>query len=229
MDSGHLSTRERTALTNALIQRYWKPVYCYLRRRGYGNEEAKDLTQSFFVTWIEKDLPRCADPARGRFRALLLTALKNFVKNEERYKHAKRRHPSKGIVSIHELASGEDRSYEPEDRHTPEDAFHRAWVVELLMTALAALEEECRTTGKEEHYELFRVRIVDPALHGTRQGPLRELAQQQGIELKQADNRLLTTRRAYQRLLREEIGSYALSEEEIASEVQDLFCFLAKS
>ena len=36
------------ALIGLLLQRYWKPVYCYLRRRGYENEQAKDLTQAFF-------------------------------------------------------------------------------------------------------------------------------------------------------------------------------------
>ncbi|MHC4521354.1 MAG: hypothetical protein ACYTAS_22390 [Planctomycetota bacterium] len=29
------------ALISLLLQRYWKPVYCYLRRKGYRNEEAK--------------------------------------------------------------------------------------------------------------------------------------------------------------------------------------------
>jgi len=36
-------------LIGSLLKRYWKPVYCYLRRHGYGNEEAKDLTQAFFL------------------------------------------------------------------------------------------------------------------------------------------------------------------------------------
>ncbi|MCU0918646.1 MAG: hypothetical protein MUC88_29425, partial [Planctomycetes bacterium] len=36
------------ALIGLLLQRYWKPVYCYLRHRGYPNEQAKDLTQGFF-------------------------------------------------------------------------------------------------------------------------------------------------------------------------------------
>ena len=36
------------ALIGALLQRYWKPVYCYLRHKGHTNEIAKDLTQGFF-------------------------------------------------------------------------------------------------------------------------------------------------------------------------------------
>ena len=36
------------ALIGLLLRRYWKPVYCYLHRTGYDNEQAKDLTQGFF-------------------------------------------------------------------------------------------------------------------------------------------------------------------------------------
>ena len=41
-------TRKKLII-NDLLSRYWKPVYCYLRRKGCTNENAKDLTQGFFV------------------------------------------------------------------------------------------------------------------------------------------------------------------------------------
>lgn len=40
-------SRQRAALEH-LLARYWKPVYCYLRCKGYDTEAAKDLTQGFF-------------------------------------------------------------------------------------------------------------------------------------------------------------------------------------
>ena len=40
------------ALIELLLRTYWKPVYCYLRRKGYGNEQAKDLTQDFFLSQL---------------------------------------------------------------------------------------------------------------------------------------------------------------------------------
>ena len=39
---------EDKLLISSLLEEYWKPVYCYLRRSGYDNEQAKDLTQAFF-------------------------------------------------------------------------------------------------------------------------------------------------------------------------------------
>ena len=31
-------------LIGLLLDRYWKPVYCFLRHKQYDNEQAKDLT-----------------------------------------------------------------------------------------------------------------------------------------------------------------------------------------
>ena len=63
-------------LMNDLLKKYWKPVYCYLRRKGFDNERAKDLTQGFFLEIVlKRALIEHADKSRGRFRTFLLTAL----------------------------------------------------------------------------------------------------------------------------------------------------------
>ncbi len=60
-------------LIGFLLEEYWKPVYCYLRRNGHDNEQAKDLTQAFFhEVVLNKDLVGRADKAKGRFRSFLL-------------------------------------------------------------------------------------------------------------------------------------------------------------
>ena len=61
------------ALIGLLINKYWKPVYCYLRRQGHNNEQAKDLTQGFFYQVVlGRDLFNKADETRGRFRTFRL-------------------------------------------------------------------------------------------------------------------------------------------------------------
>jgi hypothetical protein len=37
------------AALESLCSRYWYPLYAFIRRRGHDPEEAKDLTQSFFL------------------------------------------------------------------------------------------------------------------------------------------------------------------------------------
>jgi Hsp70 protein len=100
---------------------------------------------------------------------------------------------------------------------------------ELIRRVLRRLEEECRATGKQPHYELFRQRLVLPTLEGAEPPLLSELAQRLNMSEKQAANYLLTARRACQRILREEIRSFAGSEEEVAKEINDLFRFFCES
>ena len=221
-------TAEQGQALNFLIRRYWRPVYQYLRRRGFRNEDAKDLVQEFFTSCLSKEFLGRADPTRGRFRAFLLACLDRFVSNVRRAAHAQRRCPAAGIVSLDDLGTDEDLRYEPADHETPEAVFERRWAHDLIQETLRALEQECRATGKEAHFELFRLRIIEPALHGVSPPPLRELAGKLRLTEKGAANHLLTARRAYQRLLREEIRLYASSEQEIAAEVRDLFLLLAE-
>ena len=82
---------KNSALIELLLKKYWKPVYCYLRRRGYGNEEAKDLTQGFFQEVVlGRKLIDKADRTRGRFRSFLLTALNRFLINIHQKEASKR-------------------------------------------------------------------------------------------------------------------------------------------
>jgi len=85
------STPQAREALNQLCERYWHPLYAYLRRSGHGADEAQDLTQAFFAEILEKHTFRDADPARGRFRSFLLASLKNFAANERERAHTKKR------------------------------------------------------------------------------------------------------------------------------------------
>ena len=68
------------ALIGLLLSKYWKPVYCYLRRKGHDNEQAKDLTQGFFHDVVlGRNLIQKADQSKGRFRSFLLIALNRYL------------------------------------------------------------------------------------------------------------------------------------------------------
>ena len=224
---GSGSAERRDAL-NFLAERYWKPVYCYVRRRGYEAVEAEDLVQEFFLTAFASELFAKADPARGRFRNLLLKSVQHFLAKEWRDGHAQKRHPAEGLVSIRELASDAGPVIVPKDTRTPEDAFHRAWLSELVLRVLQTLEREYLASGKQVHIDLLRERIIAPILDGAEVPSLRELSDRYGLSIKDVENRVITARRAYQRLLRDEIRLYASSEEEVAAEIQDLWRMMAE-
>lgn len=223
---GSVSAERREAL-NFLAERYWKPIYCYVCRRGYGAVEAEDLVQEFFLTAFASEFFAKADPARGRFRNLLLKSVQHFLVNEWRDGHAQKRRPPEGLVSIRELASEAGPIIVPKDTKTPEDAFHRAWLSELVLRVLRTLEREYLANGKQVHIDLLRHRVIEPILDGAEAPSLRELSDRYGLSVKDVENRVITARRAYQRPLRDEIRLYASSEEEVAAEIQDLWRFVA--
>ena len=69
-----------------LLERYWSPIYAYLRRSGKPEAEALDLTQGFLTSrLIEKHvLLDRADRDQGKFRSYLLTSLQNYVRDQHR-------------------------------------------------------------------------------------------------------------------------------------------------
>src|SRR5689334_5862694 len=71
--------QSRGRALESLCQRYWRPVYAWVRRSGRGREDAEDLTQAFFVKVLAQQAIERADRERGRFRSYLLTMLRRFL------------------------------------------------------------------------------------------------------------------------------------------------------
>src|SRR5215471_13301234 len=93
-------TAESRAALAALCQKYWHPVYAFIRSRGYDREQSQDLTQGFLALLIEKNYLLDADPQRGRFRFFLLAAVKHFLANERDRANALKRGGGQAPVSI---------------------------------------------------------------------------------------------------------------------------------
>ena len=55
--AGHREDRDAEAALAALCERYWYPLYVYVRRRVADVNEAQDLTQEFFAWLLEKNSP----------------------------------------------------------------------------------------------------------------------------------------------------------------------------
>ena len=99
-------------------------------------------------------------PARGRFRAFLLTAFKHFLANARDQARAQKRGGGVAPLPL-DFASGESRlTAEPADNRTPERLYEQQWVLSLLEHVLARLRDEFIREGKERQYEQLRVFIT---------------------------------------------------------------------
>ncbi len=218
---------EKRGVLGALYELYRQPILAFLAGRGFAQERAEDLVQDFFLHAITHRLFEKADATRGRFRSLMLSALQHYAANSHRREQAQMRRPEGGFVEADALIpEGGHTAMLGVDHGTPEQAFTKSWALALLERVVRALEDECAGTGRQAHFEIFRRSIIAPILEGVTAPPQRAMAEEFGIAEKDVANRLVTARRAYQRLLRAEIAKYAGSEEEVDAEIRDLFTAL---
>jgi len=210
------------ALVGLLLQRYWKPVYCYLRRKGYDNEEAKDLTQGFFHDVVlRRQLIQRADPAKGRFRAFLLHALKQYVIDERRREIAQKHIPKEKLVPL----DISDPPILPQtiSNWSPEDCFLYAWKSAILEETLAEVQSDCVKQGLETHWNVFQDRVLQPAVRNDEPPSMGQICERYCIASETtASNMIVTVKRRFRTALRSHLRSMVISEEEADEELQDM-------
>ncbi len=205
-----------------LCERYWYPVYAYVRRRGYPEQDAQDLTQDFFVRILEGRYLDRADPNRGRFRSFLLNSCKFFLADQADRARARKR--GAGAILPFEVASGERQyRFEPLDNKTPEHIFERGWALVLLDRVVSCLRDEFVRHGSLDDFEKLKVFLL-----GQAEIPYAELARDMGATeggLKVAIHRL---RKRYRVLFLREIAETLADPAEVDSEIRFLFSALRR-
>jgi RNA polymerase sigma-70 factor (ECF subfamily) len=212
------------ALIGLMLERYWKPVYCYLRRKGYDNEQAKDLTQGFLhEVVLSRGLVQKADRSRGRFRSLLLTALNRYLINVKEGETARTRIPPDKLVSLEMV--------DPPQLHmitesNPDDFYHYVWVSALLDQVLSAVQTSCEQDGLQIHWQVFEDRVVRPILQGSAPPSLSEMCRKHSIQdEKKASNMLVTVKRRFQAALKEYVRTTVASDKHIQAELSEILNF----
>lgn len=151
----------RDALTR-LCEHYWYPVYAYVRRRGYSQDEAEDLTQDFFVRILEGRYLNRADPNLGRFRTFLLNSCKFFLSDQADRARAQKR--GGGATLSFEVHSAEEvYRHEPLNNETPDLIFERRWAVSLLDRVVSRLRDEFIQHGSPADFEKLKVCLLGVA------------------------------------------------------------------
>lgn len=222
--AGRQESEDARAALASLCQRYWYPLYSYVRRRVPGLHEAQDLTQEFFVRLLEKNALTRADPERGRFRSFLLASLNNFLANEWDRAAAKKRGGGCKTISL-DLRTGEDRlNIEPAHHLTPQRLYEREWTLTLLRLAMERLQLDCESLGKLRQFELLK-----GTLAGDGDGNsvcYSAVAADLGMTeagVRQAAHRL---KGRYREFLRAEVAQTVSGPEEVDAEIRSLLATL---
>lgn len=199
-----------------LIERYWGPVYAYLRRRGEPAERAQDLTQGFFTSLLERGLGG-ARPELGSFRGYLLGALKHYVTDDVRREASLRRG---GDRQRQPLAAVEQEASRWRDA-APEAAFARRWAEEMIERALARLERELVSEGQQLQLAALRLSVA------ARPPSYQEMATLLGVEVSAVTNHLHRGRQAFRRALRAELLPGVIDAAHVEDELAELMAALA--
>ena len=222
VNAGHRTDAVSSQALASLCERYWYPLYAYVRRRGYAVEQAQDLTQEFFARVIEKRYIERADRNKGRFRTFLLSSLTCFLSDDMDRRQALKRGGGCTALSF-EIRNGEEiYRREPSHTETPERIFERRWAMAVLERALARLRNEFG--GEADHFERLKIFLSG---EGGAAAPYAELARELNTTegaLKTAIHRL---RKKYREVLRAEIAETVAEPGEIEGEIRYLASALA--
>ena len=219
--------RKRTII-DSLLRKYWKPVYCYLRSKGYSNESAKDLTQGFFHEIVlGRNLIQQADQNKGRFRTFLLTTLNRYITDIHRRDTAKKRKPMEATVQLEpaNLPNLPAKQSEAE----PEQVFHYAWASNLLDEVLTKVKDEYYSTGKSTHWEVFNAKVLTPIVENAKPSSLAKICAKYGLEKpSQASNMIITVKRRFRVVLERQMRQIVRSDLELEEEFRELLEILSK-
>ncbi len=223
LTAGHDSAPGAREALETLCRTYWYPLYAYIRRRGYGEQDAQDLTQGFFARLVEKNYLEAVGRQKGKFRSFLLAALNHFLSDEWDRARAEKRGGGQTFISLDDHTAEERYRLEPVDRMDAEKIYERRWALTLLEQVLRQLEAEFAATGKRPLFEQLKVFLLDEKGVGSYAESAARLEMTE-VALRVAVHRL---RQRYGELFRDEIAHTVARPDEIEEEVRHLLRVLS--
>lgn len=223
-------TREvaQRALTE-LCRAYWRPVFALICRRGHSAVDAQDLTQDFFLMLLKGNLLSLANPARGRFRSLLRTALDHFLTDKKNLAQRQKRGGEIQFVQWDEwLAEAPSQlsiyAQDPQD-WSPERVFDVRWAATVVEQALRRLAEECETRGRLRMFSALREYLSAERVEVS----YAKLSALLGVPEAMIKRVLHQLRVRFRTLLREEVARTVDEPAEIDDEIRYLCSTLANA
>jgi RNA polymerase sigma factor (sigma-70 family) len=197
-----------------VVALYWKPIYKYIRLKWRkSNEEAKDLTQGFLASALERDFFQRFDPGQASFRTYLRMALDRFAANE--HASANRQKRGGGVLIDFEGIETEPR----DNAASPEDLFHREWQRQLFTLAVEDLRDHCDRAGKQLQFRIFEAYDLANDDRPDYAG----LAECFGITVTTLNNHLAWSRRTLRGFVTERLRGVTSGDRELRRETLSAF------
>ena len=215
------SPAAQTAL-ETLCRGYWRPLYGFVRRSGFGREEAEDLTQAFFARLLERRDLDVVRKEKGRLRSYLLVALKHFLANERQRASAIKRGEGRRLLSLDEMKEAECGGFEPADPLTLDHIYERTWANTVLQAALTRVEKDYAAGENRDLFDRMKLLLADE--------PERPSQAEMAVALNMTENALKQAfhrfRQRYRQILREEVAQTVATPGDLEDEMRHLVAVL---
>jgi RNA polymerase sigma-70 factor (ECF subfamily) len=215
---------QSAAALEQLCRAYWHPLYAYVRRRGYNEDEAKDLTQSFFGDLLQREGLRQATQDRGRFRSFLLAGMKNHLANAWDHAHRQKRGGEAVVFSLDAEDPEDGNQFEPMEHETPESVFERRWAHTLVAHVVRRLEEEQGDDVRRQRFEVLRPFLLRQRIEAGYDNAARQL----GMSHSAITSAIHRMRLRFRELFRSEIARTLADPAEVDAEIRHLVQVLSQ-
>lgn len=207
----------RRAALNELCTTYLRPVTAYLAALGCG-QEAEDVAQDFFATFLRQAGFERADPDLGRLRAYLKTAIRHHFLHWKRDRGTLRAGGGVSHTSIDELGEAG-----PAADGEPEASYDRDWALAVLTQALANLRASYAERGRAALFEQLK-----PALLGANDACSPSVAAELGLTPNALAVEQHRARRRLAEALRAAVADTVADAAEVEPELRHLLAILTQ-
>ncbi|MBM3881833.1 MAG: hypothetical protein FJ387_19265 [Verrucomicrobia bacterium] len=222
LNAGSDSPEQAAGALEELCRTYWCPVYGLSRMLGDSVEDAKDLTQGFFIEFIQEGLLAEADPAKGRFRSYLHRCFQLYRSNEKQRQRAAKRGGGAQIIPIDEELGEQRLSAATVSPGTTEAVFDRCWAMTVMNNAYRKVEADCRAQGKGDLFEVIR-----GFLGGSGEAAYEPVAETLRMNIETVRTAVSRLRKQYRKEIRRQIADTVLDPDKVDEEMTYLFETLA--
>ena len=219
LGAGKVHSPQTAEALDKLCHAYWQPLYFFARRKGRNDADAKDSTQQFFSTLLQRNDFAGLDPGQGRFRTFLLVSFTNFLANEYDRANALKRGGGQTMLSLEALSEDQLGQFEGCPDALPGPAFDRHWATSVLAQALTRLKSELSTCQKSLQFDLLKPYLTAEGVAADYLGMAEKLA----VAPASVPVLVHRFRQRYRELVREEVAQTLSSPTELEAEMRHLF------
>jgi RNA polymerase sigma-70 factor (ECF subfamily) len=208
----------RRHLLALLAADYRGPMVVYARCCGLDAASAEDAVQGFFTLWFERDIVERLDPAKGRLRSYLRTALRRYLIDQHDEASAlKRGGPNATVVELSEI----EQSVPDGTTATAEQIYDRAFAREVLRRAFDQLEAEFADGRRVGPFAAVREYFA-PYYAGTHA----ELAPRYAMTEPQMASFIHRARGRFRELVRHQVRDLVADPSQLEAELRNLLAAL---